>query len=473
MKNRKFYTKMLAIILTLLLAVLPGACAHQDAAVESSAAEAVALQEKLDQGAAVETPTTAPVSKPEGLAQDTVVETSTAAAAPRQEELTQGAAVETTTAATVFKQEELEQLCAPIALYPDSLVSQILMASTYPLEVVQADRWAKQNKDLKEEDLTKGLEAQTWDASVKSLVNFPQVLDMMNTNLDWTQKLGDAVLAQQKDVMATIQTMRQKAQAEGNLKSSEEQKVTVEEGTQTIIIESANPQVVYVPVYNPTVVYGAWGYPSYPPYYYYPPGYAYAGAAFTFTMGVAIGAAWGYAWGGCNWHNGDVDIDVDRNTNIDRGDSNRGDRGDSGNRGDRGNQASPKDRTGQAGSGKWQHDSSHRQGVPYADQKTSQKFNKASTADAAKSRESFRGRAESGRQDLSSSSRQSGSGASAGTSNRTGSSSSRSSAYGGVSSGSSARQSSSRGSSSRSSMSSSRGSSGRSMGGGSRGGGRR
>jgi len=164
-----------------------------------------------------------------------------------------------------FKQEELDQLLAPIALYPDSLVAQILMASTYPLEVVEAARWAKANQDLKGDSLTSALEKEDWDPSVKSLVNFPQVLGMMNEKLDWTQKLGDAFLAQQKDVMDTVQKLRQKAQAQGNLKSSEEQKVVVEKETKTIIIESANPQVVYVPTYNPTVVYGVWPYPAYPP----------------------------------------------------------------------------------------------------------------------------------------------------------------------------------------------------------------
>ena len=172
-----------------------------------------------------------------------------------------------------FKQEELDQLVAPIALYPDSLLAQILMASTYPLEVVDAARWAKANQSLKGDALTAALEQQNWDPSVKSLVNFPQVLDMMNEKLDWTQKMGDAFLAQQKDVMDTVQKLRLKAYGEGNLKSTEQQKVVVEEEQKTIIIEPAKPEVVYVPTYNPTVVYGAWPYPAYPPYYYYPPYY--------------------------------------------------------------------------------------------------------------------------------------------------------------------------------------------------------
>src|SRR5215831_3374732 len=167
--------------------------------------------------------------------------------------------------ATVFKPEEIEQLVAPIALYPDSLVSQILMASTYPLEVVEAARWAKANKTLKGDALTTALEQQTWDPSVKSLVNFPQVLDMMNEKLDLTQRLGDAFLAQQKDVLDAIQRLRSKAQTQGNLKTTKEQTVIVEQPaaqttvveqparqTTVVEIEPTNPQVVYVPTYNPT-----------------------------------------------------------------------------------------------------------------------------------------------------------------------------------------------------------------------------
>jgi hypothetical protein len=259
-----------------------------------------------------------------------------------------------------FKQEELDQLLAPIALYPDSLLTQVLMASTYPLEIVQANRWAKENKDMKGDALAKALEEQPWDPSVRSLVNFPDVLAMMSEKLDLTQKLGDAFLAQQKEVMDTIQNLRKKAEASGNLKTSEEQKVIVEK--ETIIIESANPQVIYVP--------------------YYPPGYG-TGAAF--VTGVAIGAAWGYAWGHANWHGGDVNINIDRNTNI----NNNIDRDKYRNQGQG------------KGQGKWQHDASHRGGVAYKDQGTAQKYNRGTGSEAAKSREAYRGKAETGRQDIS------------------------------------------------------------------------
>lgn len=283
--------------------------------------------------------------------------------------------------APVFKQEELDQILAPIALHPDPLISQILMASTYPLEVVQADRWTKQNASLKGDALTAALEKQEWDPSVKSLVNFPQVLTMMSEKLDWTQRVGDAFLADEKKVLDTIQSLRAKAQAAGNLKTTKEQTVIVEE--KIIRIEPASPQVIYVPAYNPTVVYGAWPYPAHPPYYYYPPGYV-ASSAFWFAAGVGMSAAWGYAWGHNDYHGGNVNIDNSRNTNINRNI-------------DRGKYSS---QLPSGGRGNWQHNPEHRKGVSYRDQGTAQKFNRASTNDAIKSREQFRGRAEQGRQDL-------------------------------------------------------------------------
>lgn len=307
-----------------------------------------------------------------------------------------------------FKPEELEQLVAPIALYPDSLIAQILMASTYPLEVVQAERWASQNKSLKEDALAAALEKQPWDPSVKSLVAFPQVLTMMNEKLDWTTNLGDAFLAQQKQVMDAIQKLRKKAKDNGNLESNEQQKIIVEPAppppagdttttttttvTETYIIESANPQVVYVPTYNPTVVYGSWPYPAYPPYSYYPPGYVAGTAALSFGLGVAAGAIWANnGWGSCNWGHGDVDIDVRGGNSFNR--SNINNSRNVSNVGNRSNSF-------QGGSGKWQHDASHRKGASYRDQNTANKFGGTSTRDAAQARDSFRGRSDAGRQDL-------------------------------------------------------------------------
>jgi hypothetical protein len=280
----------------------------------------------------------------------------------------------------VFKQEELDQMMAPIALYPDSLLAQVLMASTYPLEVVQADRWAKQNKDLKGDALATALEKQSWDPSVKSLVNFPDVLAMMSDKLDWTTRLGDAFLSQQEAVMNTVQKLRKKAEEQGNLKSDKEQKVMVEK--ETIIIQPANPQVVYVPVYNPTVVYGTWWWPAYPPYYYYPPYYPRP-ALYGFGAGVAVGVAWGYAWGSFNWHNHAVHYNVNQNININRNI----------------NRNQYVQHYG-SGSGNWQHRPEHRKGVSYRDQNTARQYNRAATNNAVRSRENFRGRAESGRQDI-------------------------------------------------------------------------
>src|SRR5262249_33434994 len=149
----------------------------------------------------------------------------------------------------------------------------VLMASTYPLEVVQADRWATANKALKGDQLKDAVDKQGWEESVKSLVATPEVLTMMSTKLEWTQKLGEAVLAQQPDVMDAIQRLRNKAEANDKLKTTKEQKVTVtqQQGKKVIAIAPAVPNTVYVPYYDPTVVYGAWPYPAYPPYSYYPP----------------------------------------------------------------------------------------------------------------------------------------------------------------------------------------------------------
>jgi len=274
--------------------------------------------------------------------------------------------------AKAFSQEELDQLLAPIALYPDALFAQVLMASTYPLEIVAAERWVKANPGLKDKALEDALQQQTWDPSVKSLAVFPQVLTMMSEKIDWTQKLGDAFLAQQKDVMATAQALRAKASAQGSLKDSKEQKVVTEkvENTTIIKIEPTNPEVVYVPTYNPTVVYGAWPYPAYPPYYYYPPGYVYPGGALLgFTAGVIVGGA---LWGNANWRGGDVNVNVNRYNNFNRTN---------------------------ISNGNWNHNAQHRGAVPYRDQGVAQQYGRGQSAGAA-SREEFRGRADAGREQI-------------------------------------------------------------------------
>ena len=272
--------------------------------------------------------------------------------------------------------EQLEQLVAPIALYPDSLLAQVLMAATYPLEVVSAARWSKENSKLTGKDLDAALQKQSWDASVKSLTAFPQVLRMMNEKLDWTQQLGDTFLAQQKDVMDAVQRLRAKAQAQGTLSSSKEQKVSTQknaDAAEIIVIQPAQPEVVYVPAYNPMTVYGPWPYPTYPPFAWYPPGYVAAGNLISFGLGVAAGAA---LWGDMDWHHNDVNINVNRYESYTHvtAPSNWRDNG-----------------------GQWQHDPQHRKGVPYNNGDVAKRFRPggdgAGTRDQerARAREAFRG----------------------------------------------------------------------------------
>jgi len=226
---------------------------------------------------------------------------------------------------------------------------------------VQAARWTKENPKVTGKALEDAMQKQPWDPSVKSLTATPQVLAMMNDKLDWMQKLGDAFLAQQKDMLDGVQRLRSKALAAGNLKSGKEQKVTTEqEGNTTIVkIEPANPQVVYVPVYNPTMVYGPWPYPAYPPYYYYPPAYA-GGVFFAFSVGIIIGNAW---WGGCHWGGGNVYINHNNYNNFNRTNISGGD---------------------------WQHKPEHRKGVEYRDQGSRDKY--GGQRPSADTREGYRGR---------------------------------------------------------------------------------
>ena len=215
----------------------------------------------------------------------------------------------------LLKPAQLDQLVAPIALYPDTLLSEVLMASTYPLEVVQAERWLNANKNLQGDQLKEPVDKQPWDDSVKSLIATPSVLEMMNSKIDWTQKLGKAVIDQQADVMDAIQRLRAKAQANNKLQTTEQQKVVVsqEQGRQVIAIEPTDPNTVYVPYYDPGVVYGEWPYPDYPPYYWPAPGYIAAGVVAT---GIAFGAGYALArwasgryWGGnVNWNRNNITI---------------------------------------------------------------------------------------------------------------------------------------------------------------------
>src|SRR5215467_2870900 len=218
---------------------------------------------------------------------------------------------------TKLPPEQLDSLVAPIALYPDPLLAQTLAASTYPLEVIQLQQWVNNNKNLQGKALADAVAKQPWDPSVQGLVEFPDVVQRMAGNIQWTTDLGNAFLAQQSDVMDAVQRMRAKAQGTGNLKTSAQQVVetkTVASGKQVIEIQQANPDVVYVPSYDPTVVYG----PAPVEYPYYPytyPGYV-PGTALMWGAGIALGAAaWGGHWGDCDWNGGNVNINNNNNFN--------------------------------------------------------------------------------------------------------------------------------------------------------------
>jgi hypothetical protein len=265
-----------------------------------------------------------------------------------------------------FSQAELDQMLAPIALYPDSLLAQILMASTYPLELVMADRWVRENKGLQGDQLNAELDKQDWDPSVKALVPFPQVLAMMSEKLDWTERLGDAFLDQQDAVMDTIQKLRGKAEETGNLKSGNEQMVTNDGGD--IEIAPTNPEVIYVPVYNPNIVYGPWWYPDYPPFWYYPPGFVVARIVFSFPFFCTVGPFWWFGWGHWDWHHHSVFVNVDRHINI--------------------NRSQIRDTHIRAET--WHHDVAHRRGVLYGHEADRVRFGQTSRG-SVDTRRIFRG----------------------------------------------------------------------------------
>jgi hypothetical protein len=265
-----------------------------------------------------------------------------------------------------FRQEELDQMLAPIALYPDSLLAQILMAATYPLEVVQAERWAKANRNLRGDQLNDALDQKDWDPSVKALAPFPQVLSMMSERLEWTQRLGDAFLDQQDEVMDTVQRLRVRAQAAGNLRDTEQQRVIVQEGA--IEIEPVQPEVVYVPVYDPTVIYGPWWYPAFPPFFFPPPPGLVIVRGFGFWTGITVGRAWGYSWGRWDWRNHYVNVNINRNINI--------------------NRSINITRTN-IQTTRWQHDASHRKGVSYRNEATRERYGQS--VKGAETRRDFRG----------------------------------------------------------------------------------
>ena len=269
-------------------------------------------------------------------------------------------------------QGELDALVAPIALYPDELLAQVLMASTYPLEIVMAARFVQQNPSLAGDALDQALRDQNWDPSVLSLTAYPQVLTMMNDKLDWTQRLGDAFLANQEQVMDTVQALRSRAQAAGNLQNTPQQTVTNQEGF--IDIEPAQPEYVYVPVYDPRSIYGPWSDPVYQPDYWYPPPiYGYPDLSSGIAVGIFFGAArrishnhWG--WAHANWRGHDIDVNT-RNNNF----------------------ANRPQYINRWRDGQWAHSPEHRHGVAYRDNGSQDRFVRPNPA-AIQAREPYRGR---------------------------------------------------------------------------------
>src|SRR5215472_16946840 len=338
--------------------------------------------------------------------------------------------------------DQLDALVAPIALYPDNLLSQTMVASTYPLEIIQLQQWLDKNQQLagNQQALADAVKKQPWDASIQAMAALPDVVKRLADDIQWTTDLGNAFLAQQSDVMDAVQRMRKKAQDKDSLQSNSQQNVQTEvvESKQVIVIEQANPGVVYVPSYDPVYVYGPaiYPYPSiwYPPYYAAP----YAAAAISFGVGVMMGAFWSGGWGwGCGWGHGDIDMNINnnfnRNTNVGGGNrgnniGNRnqvnplGNRGGVGDRNGLGNRGGVGDRNGLGNPGgigdrnglgdrggigdgnrgklggrsqvnplvvgnKWQHNPAHRGGAPYGDRATADRFGGTTRGDSLANRQ--------------------------------------------------------------------------------------
>ncbi|HXZ28210.1 MAG TPA: DUF3300 domain-containing protein [Terriglobales bacterium] len=274
--------------------------------------------------------------------------------------------------------DQLDSLVAPIALYPDPLLAQVLAASTYPLEIVQLQQFLDKNTSLTGQALTNAVMQQNWDPSVQALAVLPDVVKVLSENIKWTADLGNAFLAQQDDVMNAVQRMRLKAQGKGQLKTTEQQTVQtkVVENQTYVVIEPSSPDVVYVPSYDPMVVYGEPAYP-YPPVYY--PGYV-AGRALWFGAGLAIGAAWGGGWGwNCGW-GGNNNININNNNNFinnsNRQNINNPNRG----QGDRPSQQPSRGNN-------WQHNPQHRGGAPYGDRATAKQYGGAARGDSMANRQ--------------------------------------------------------------------------------------
>lgn len=286
-------------------------------------------------------------------------------------------------AAPTISNDQLDSLVAPVALYPDPLLSQVLVASTYPLEIIQLQQWLQKNPGLKGDALTAAVEKQNWDPSIQAMSIFPDLVKRLSDDIKWTTDLGNAFLAQQSDVMDAVQRMRTKALDAGRLKSNEQMKVetqTVDSKT-VVVIQPANPQVVYVPTYNPVVIYGPPVYP-YPPIYYPPPSYYAAGMFFAFSVGIAVGAYYRGGWGyNCGWGR-HTTIIVNRNNNYishyNRTTINNVNRNNFNNR--------PSQLPAGAGNN-WQHNPQHRGGTPYSNQAVAKKYGGTARGDSMSTRQ--------------------------------------------------------------------------------------
>ena len=306
-------------------------------------------------------------------------------APPATQDQAAAAAAPAEPASAKFPPDKLDQLVGPIALYPDPLLIQVLIASTYPLEIVEADRWRSQHKELKDDALTKALEGEDWDPSIEGLTQFPDLLKRMSDNLDWTKDLGDAFLAQKNDVLDAVQRMRKLAQDAGTLRTSKQQTVTREvvHNKETIIIQPAEPQVVYVPTYPPT----AYGAAAPPPYY--PATYGYTGAEMatasllSFGVGVGVGAL---ISDGCDWDDHDVHV----NNNYYGGGGGGGGGGKNNNSNNNVNIDNSKNVTinkNDRSQKTWQHNPEHRRNVGYRDPGTAKRYEGQTTAAARQRQE--------------------------------------------------------------------------------------
>jgi len=278
--------------------------------------------------------------------------------------------------------DQLDSLVAPIALYPDPLLTQVLVASTYPLEIIQLQQWLQKNPGLTGDALTNAVQKQDWDPSIQSMAVFPDLVKRLSDDIKWTTDLGNAFLAQQSDVMDAVQRMRTKAMDAGKLKSNEQMKVetqTVESKT-VVVIQPANPQVVYVPTYNPVVVYGPPIYP-YPPIYYPPPSYYAAGMFFAFGVGIAVGSYYRGGWGyNCGWGR-NTTIIVNRNNNYishyNRTTINNVNR----------NNINRPSQLPAGGGNNWQHNPQHRGGTPYSNQNVAKQYGGTARGDSLSTRQ--------------------------------------------------------------------------------------